>query len=88
MIFEKVTHHKGDTASLGHPYQALSLVDAQCQRLFDEEVFAGTDHAARQSEMRLGRRSDYHAVDRVVGEHLFRVDLGADCRKAGSNIVQ
>ena len=63
MIFEDVPDHEDASASSGKIHKVLSILDLQCERLLDKDVFASLEGSGGKLVMANGRCGDGNSVD-------------------------
>ena len=70
---EAVLQHDAElyAAALGHIHEFLGPFEADLQRLFQQDMFAGFRSSPDEIEMGVGRREQQHRADRRVGKDRF-----------------
>ena len=69
-VDERVIDHQHPAAPLRKVHQARRLFGGRGERLFDHDVLAGLERAAREVEVRRDRRRDRDGVDGLIDDHL------------------
>ncbi len=88
VVLEQVAHHQRAPGGAGRLHHGLGLLGGLGERLLDEAVLAGPEHAKRERGVGGHRGGDHHGVELGIVQQVVERRGGARAREARRHAVE